>query len=590
MFDRPQILGSASLVPSRGPPASIGEVFSIDFATQRDQNLSISDTMAREEKYNDLVNQTEERFGRRLITPDTGLTIGRSGTIDEAQERFFEELQEIWGDTPLPIQSAAELNDLISQERQAQRERQSDIGARATTAGSVAGFAGSSLALLADPPIAISTLFGASASAGILRTALTEAGIATAVEIPVQFDVQLGRRAFGEDPSFAEATQNVAFAGAGGFLFGAAFKGAGVGSSKIRELLNKSKEIENPSEAVKDAQVALERFADTDEANPLQRTAQGQEEHLARLDEAHAAARQGRVADLGNTKTPVNSAILRSQRPVRRDADPLTQVFEAFASDARNRATINARQGATREVLTFLNQSPEDAQRVFSLLKDAPEPVESLLGFLGRTGVDEEQAGLLRRVGVTEENAPGVIRAGGDTFNRAIGRAREQGFFPGRARVNRQEFLDAIEAELRGDKIVRAEDEHRLIEREVLNDFRQGLEDFGLDIEDMTFDQFEQALQANVPQRVRETVAERQAGNAAAVDAARVQDDIDNIDRTDGYTENNFETTFEGADELEVTVTRADGTEEVVTIGELRRRLNQDTQDLDSLRICAGVQ
>lgn len=590
MFDRPNILGSASLTPWQGPPASLGEVFQIDWATTRDQSLSISNTMAREEKYLELSEQAERLFGRRLITPDTSLTIGRSATLDEAEERFFEELREVFGDEPMEFNSPAELNAQIGRERQAQRERQADIAARTPGPGAaLTGFAASTLATIADPPIALTSLVGASSSAGILRTALVEAGIAGVTEIPVQVDVQLGRRRFGEDPSVSEGLASVALASGGGFLFGAAFRAAGIGFSNFRELLNKSEQIPNPSNKVKDAQAALRRYVETDEVNPLQRTAQGTDEHIRRLDEALVAVREGRVADLGVPKTPINRTVLRSA-PVDRPGDAeIVRLFKAFQRNASEMELIHQRRTATRQVLETIAEDPVTTERVFQALRDAPEPVETLLGFLGRQGIDDAD-GLLARIGVTPDNAPGVIQEGGLRLNRAIGLAREQGFFPGRARVNRREFLDAVEREIQGDPVVRPEDEINLIDRQVLNDFRQGLRDLGIDIDEVSLDEFSRTLTNSVPQASRPTNAEKATGSAAQVEAQRAQEAVDNIDRTDALTENNFETTF--ADRLDtetVTITRDDGTEEVITIAELQRRLNQDSEDVAALHICAGV-
>src|SRR3546814_18723947 len=109
---------------------------------------------------------------------------------------------------------------------------------------------------------------GAPVSAGILRTALVEAGIGMATEAPIQAAVQFGRSKFGEEPSLSEGVTAVLAAGAGGFLFGGLLKAAGKAPAGVRALLQRSRQLPPSmrSAEVRAAAAYLERAWAAEEA------------------------------------------------------------------------------------------------------------------------------------------------------------------------------------------------------------------------------------------------------------------------------------------------------------------------------------
>ena len=253
---------------------SLGETLKSSFDLTMKTERSISVVSNIRDKYDEVINRVKEETGHDLPNP----YVLPGHLREDAEKRFQDQARELG----VSIPNQEELRQEIGTDRQALRE--ADAQLQKGESGLIQGaarFVGAAGAILTDPPIAASMLLGAPVASGVLRTALIEAGIGAAVEIPVQGIVQSSRREVGEDPSFADAVANVALAGAGGFVGGALVKGAINGS---RSLVEHYRASGSPSAAGDKAAKYLDRLHDIEDANPVPERAG---EFVQKFDEAY---------------------------------------------------------------------------------------------------------------------------------------------------------------------------------------------------------------------------------------------------------------------------------------------------------------
>ena len=260
--------------PEPRKATTLGETLRSSFETTRKTELTISVGSGLFEEYDKAIQRIAEQTGQRLANPITAPPGEREGL----EEAFAARARELGVDVPGP----QEIRSKVGKDRAGARE--ADALLREGESGilqGIARFAGTAGAILTDPPIAGSMILGAGAASGIVRTALVEAGIGAGVEVPVQGVVQSTRREVGEEPSLSEAATNVALAGVGGFVGGAALKGAAVGT---RELINRYKASPNAHTPAADQAInVLERQHHIEEANPAPEVPG----HLEKFDEAY---------------------------------------------------------------------------------------------------------------------------------------------------------------------------------------------------------------------------------------------------------------------------------------------------------------
>lgn len=604
MFDRATVLSGAALDPAIGPPATIGERAAIDSQVFAETAMSMSGNIAIERSYQRTIEDVENLTGRRLINPMIRLRIGGSLTLGAAEKRFTDELAALRAQNPdVPLTTPGGVREEIAAERAALRAEQADITRRSVDFPvSTAGVLATMGTAVLDPPILLSMALGAPAATGILRGALIESGIAAGVEVPVQTFVQLGRRQFGEEASLGEGLTAVAAAGAGGFLFSALVRSVGPALSGGRALLDRVRNIPNKSSEVKTAEAFLNRVVEAEDATPFPDTPRGKAEHAERLSEAEVAVREGRVADLGETATPVRRDLKGGRLPRARDAAPDTAAPSAAAARdtagdigaagrkaALDRLTL---EDAARGAIEAVAPLADDAEALAGLqrqLRARPAPVESLLGFLSRNGI-RDQSGELRQLGITSRTRPGLLRREGQPLDEATLDAFEAGFFPGHTeRPTSNDLLDAIREELHGNRIVREDDLDRLAEREALELLDQGLVEAGIDVR--------RIKPADLGQRIREvqaTIRERQAGQEAArmaragADSADVEERLALMAEEDTIAEADLRQRFAGREKQEIVLENDDGTVARMSVEDLFAGFAREADDLAALRVCAG--
>ncbi|MHC4716870.1 MAG: hypothetical protein ACYS5V_07870, partial [Planctomycetota bacterium] len=480
MFDRSSILEGAALNPAPGLPSTIGERASIDAKVFAETSMSMSAGVAIESEYQKYIEQIEDATGRRLLNPMMRVRMGSAYSLEEAGQRFAEEIDALREATPgvdLPSPSIESVRADIAEHRAGLREQQADITRRTVDwPVSAAGHLATMGTAVVDPPILMSMAFGAPYASGILRGALIEAGIAAGVEVPVQTAVQLSRRQFGEEPSFSEGLAAVAAAGGGGFLFSAALRSLRPAAHGTRALLERVRNLPNKRAEVRAAEEYLARKVDLEDKSPFPDTPRAREEHELRMSEAERAVREGRPPDIPEKPAHPVRATVKEAAPPTQPEVPASQVGRAARQEALDKLELDeAAVGAVDAVAPLLDD-PAALAALYKSLRAKPKAVPGLLDFLRRNGGIRESSGELANLGITNRTLPGLLRKEGRPLDDATLAAWEEGFFPGHVeRPTTDDLLDLVRQELHGQKVVRESDLDMLAEQEALQALDEGL-------------------------------------------------------------------------------------------------------------------
>jgi hypothetical protein len=242
-------------LPPDGPIEEMAARFGASWDLMRGQEQTVSRNRMVRDALQPYLDAYESETGERLanpfapfanpfsIDPERGIMIRDDRVTPELREKY-ESARRNPGDRmvsrlpPLP-----DANGLLEQARQRARtaEEREALAAElpGTIAGGVAGFAGSMVGAMEDPPNLASMLFGAPAGAGMLRTMATEALVGAGVELTLRPAVTAWQRELGKDPGFADSAMAVATAGIGAGAFAGLFKGAGAGWRAVRPMLTR---------------------------------------------------------------------------------------------------------------------------------------------------------------------------------------------------------------------------------------------------------------------------------------------------------------------------------------------------------------
>lgn len=141
-------------------------------------------------------------------------------------------------------------------------ELSNTMGRASGFAATVGSFAGSVAGAMTDP-INIATMpFGVTRSAGILKTALTEAAIAAGSEAAIQPAVASWQKQLGQEYGLGDMIGNIAAAGTGGFIIGGGVKTAS-------HMFTKARMNPDNTPSTNAALDELNKNAMVDEAQPL---------------------------------------------------------------------------------------------------------------------------------------------------------------------------------------------------------------------------------------------------------------------------------------------------------------------------------
>ncbi|ASY64482.1 Phage protein [Sinorhizobium sojae CCBAU 05684] len=209
-----------------------------------------------------------------------------------------------------------------------------DLQRRSTGwSSAIGGFLGTAGGAMTDPINLLAAGFGASASAGILRTALTEAGIGVASESIIQGATIDRKQRL--DPTFSagDALFEIGAAGVGGAVLGGGIKG-------LANLWHRAKTGEWPRH-VRDTANVLTREAAIPESR-FSKSVQGESAHRAALAKAiddltasrpvelppeafaQANARPGRVYDADGNSIGVSYEVVEASTLITSHGDDLT--------------------------------------------------------------------------------------------------------------------------------------------------------------------------------------------------------------------------------------------------------------------------
>ncbi|MEE9395255.1 MAG: hypothetical protein V3W41_22410 [Planctomycetota bacterium] len=302
---------------SRGPRTGFVENTIAAWEANRAVNLSISRTRNMRDAYDPILKQLNAEGGQFVnpfgkseneapLTLETAAITGaaaaesfaRAGGTDrrprgrQAEEAIWSEVARRRAADPtalsgIPKSAGALIEDVNGEVRQKQEDA-AEIASRARGGGALAGvFVGAAGALLTDPVNLLTLPFGATASAGILRTAMLESSIAAGVETTIQPAVQAYRRDVGLDYGALQATENVLMAATGAGIFAGSLRALQKGISRFatrRDLMKTFDEtVTDPTKEQAAARADLENEDVFESMNPGPDTPEGRATHNDRL-------------------------------------------------------------------------------------------------------------------------------------------------------------------------------------------------------------------------------------------------------------------------------------------------------------------
>lgn len=305
---------SPPLAPSfsAGPTTGFAENFGAAFDEVRAIGQSVSrennEETARSERrkliegtlgrpYDEVIAPYRKR-GARFISPD----------MESALSVEDEEIEALKRDLPKDqrelILNSDQIKHRASEVALEKFARAREVEARSNGfGGGAGGFLGGMSGYMTDAPNIISMLFGASAGAGILRTAGAELLAGAASETAIQPFVQNYRADLGLPHGIGEAITEIGMAGLGGAAFGGGIKAAGkaLGLMSKRELVKTfDKTVKEPTPNQKVIRDELEKEVVAEEVNPHADTPAGRTAHAKNLKEAEEALREGRMPEIAD--------------------------------------------------------------------------------------------------------------------------------------------------------------------------------------------------------------------------------------------------------------------------------------------------
>jgi len=291
-----------------GPPTGFSENFDALWQDQVKNNNPMSRYNVYLEAYADRVRDIYAKTGKKLVNPmlskmpsiiDDAIT-GRSLELRrQAIEDFENDVAVLRKDHPDIVDFTGMISS-ISDVAHAVDAHAGSVFDRATGFGMIGALAGGMAGSLADPFILSTLPFGAARGQSILRTALTEAGIAGATELVVQPQIQDYRTDVGLDAGIKQAAVNVSMAAGGGAIIGGGVRAAEVlvGRPLLKAFDEK---VKSPTMNQKEARDIYERIVDESQSNPFdQSIPEADSVHSDNMREAYHAMQDNRPARVHN--------------------------------------------------------------------------------------------------------------------------------------------------------------------------------------------------------------------------------------------------------------------------------------------------
>lgn len=447
-FDDPRAGAGATFA---GGEASLGDIASAAV----DQMLYVDNTLANQWALDRAIRErNDEVFAATGVRPELPFARMRLGTAgwradkSDALEKWQRDIAE--AAARIPDQNVANrLNrsiegDAIRIARESDARLAQTMASRGGIGKWVAAFAGGAYGSMVDPINVLSLLVGGGPGAGrtvaarIVSTAAREAAINGATEASMQPMVQAWREKAGLDHGVSQALANVGFAAAFGGALGGAGQALGEGIVKLSG---------RALDAAGDAAAADGRVAE-----PLRRAMDGD---LAAARETLPEIRDALPAEARGALDHIDSLDhLEANRP-------------ASAQPEHHDVTVAAAHRAVdaAEPPRFSVDAAQIERVVHSLVGDAPavdrSNARSLLQFLKDRGGVLDQTGDLAAIGAGDLARKGRGKDKRVPLDAAREAAEEAGYI-GRAGETQvttiADLVDAIDTELRGNKIYARED------------------------------------------------------------------------------------------------------------------------------------
>jgi len=367
--------------PVRRLPAGFIEAFTATYESTKQEDLSISESLnigrkriERREKIKELTGEDISAL-EGLAVPQMALSeIGRSARGQQAVTRYQTKLVELASRYP-EIKTDPELLAEIVEDSRRKREKTGKVMENSTFSGKLGSFAGAMSAVMQDPLVLGSMLFGVGTSAGILRKALIDGGINVGSEVLVQPLVFQYKQKLGSPFTVGEAATRVAAAGAGGFLLAGTVKGIARGVSSlvkprvpgVDDLLETfERGVKQPTELQSDAAAVVADYADVirespfDLADPV-----ATQRHLGATAKAISDVESGNPVDVTDTLRGLEPREeVRGELPPARaeePTEPLVPDFRLEEADeiaARANALLRSLHTSELESYSFQQRIP----------------------------------------------------------------------------------------------------------------------------------------------------------------------------------------------------------------------------------------
>jgi len=573
-------LDSANRNPTRGPTTSFMENAGAAFDSFVEGSTTISLALNVDQQIDEISQRVQQVTGQN-IEPSVGERImGEDRGLTRVPPEFLERAREAVRNNPetlgdLPTTEDA-IRDRIRREVQASEQEAADIAERAGISGTLGGFAGTLGGSLTDPALLASLAAGAPASAGIIRTALIEAGIGAASEVPIQAAVQTQRANIGLDAGLDRALRNIAAAGVGGGILAGGIRGVELGTRKAlgfdtRQAAETAEQagLTEASADVKAAAENIKRQTDIESNNPFTRAFPENNAVFNRVfDETLSQLRDEGVTPGYSTNIPVRDEALPEGRTVNEntadtpanliDRDVIrdfTEFGRMLKAEIRTRADQQTAD-AVRSVVTREARQVRDPQALARTLQSAEEIEDLRRAF-------EQRRKEARRPGATSQKKAAVTRA-----ERQL-RQRIGELFP-------RADEDAVEELVQGESRV----------QQALRTVQQSGQRRSLSrLSRRTPDEVANELRGMVEQKPSSAAMGRSFARATAVarNAERILEDQDTqIERLRQSIEDDI------PGDLEVSVVNADGKQLTSVRGALDD-LDDEQRLRDEIRNCLGV-
>lgn len=308
LVDEKEMAGALQAA-ARRPFEGIDPGFAARFAADYDAMVNFSGSNSQHRNALAVQNDFQTRFYKESGQRLPGWIDSMNANAMEVARKQFDQWKADNPTSDLAFPSDEDFRTATDDRAREARAGATALERRSTGMGSATGgFLGTMAGALSDPINLLSMGFGASASAGVIRTALTEAAVGALSESTIQASTFQRKQQI--DPSFStdEALSEVLAAGVGGAVIGGGLKG-------IANIWHRAKTGEWPRH-IKDAGNVLDREAAIP-GSRFERSMAGDNAHRAALEKAVDDITGGRPVEL-----PPEAFLQSNARPGRvYDAD-----------------------------------------------------------------------------------------------------------------------------------------------------------------------------------------------------------------------------------------------------------------------------